>query len=204
MLLWWCMWLWEVRHHFTVFNCLDLKENSTLNSRAAAEAGVDGEFKLENFTYTTSTILEALSGHLSRTNFSGITVRQRYLHWMNHNRLVVCSRENIQTVMIENCRHYMHHHAIPCLYYSLKIWRFMATVMVAKLCLTRVGGKCPDSQIYQLFESASHQNLVVYSRGNIHTVMIRMSTLHHHHNDITSWMFVFAWRYWATVLIAKL
>ena len=48
-----------------------------MNSRAAAEAGVDGEFKLEDFTYTTSTILEALSGHLSRTNFSGITVRQR-------------------------------------------------------------------------------------------------------------------------------
>ena len=64
-------------HFFTILNCLDLKENSTLNSKAAAEAGVDGEFKLENFTYTTSTILETLSGHLSRTNFSGITVRQR-------------------------------------------------------------------------------------------------------------------------------
>jgi len=139
------LWLWEVRHHFTVFNCLDLKENSTLNSRAAAEAGVDGEFKLENFTYTTSTILELLSGHLSRTNFSGITVRQRIawqlLHWINHHRLVVCSRGNIQTVMTEKCRHYMHHHAIACLYYSLKIWRFLATVMIAKLLSHKSGWK---------------------------------------------------------------
>ena len=67
----------ECNSILNVIYCLDLKENSTLNSRAAAEAGVDGEFKLENFTYTTSTILETLSGHLSRTNFSGITVRQR-------------------------------------------------------------------------------------------------------------------------------
>ena len=74
----------EVRQHFTILNCLDLKENSTLNSRAAAEADVDGEFKLENFMYTTSTILEALSGHLSRTNFSGITVRLLILLGVKH------------------------------------------------------------------------------------------------------------------------
>ena len=67
----------ECNHILDVIYCLDLKENSTLNSRAAAEAGVDGEFKLEDFTYATSTILEALSGHLSRSNFSGISVRQR-------------------------------------------------------------------------------------------------------------------------------
>ena len=66
------------RHHFNILNCLDLRENLPLNSRAAAEAGIDGEFKLEDFTYTTSTILETLSGHLSRTNFSGITVRQSF------------------------------------------------------------------------------------------------------------------------------
>jgi len=46
-----------------------------LNSRAAEEAGIDGEFKLENFTYTTPTVLEVLDGHLRNTNFSGITVR---------------------------------------------------------------------------------------------------------------------------------
>ena len=74
----------EVRHHFTILNCLDLKENSTLNSRAAAEAGVDGEFKLEDFTYNTYTILKALSGHLSRTNFSGITVRLLILLGVKH------------------------------------------------------------------------------------------------------------------------
>ena len=73
------MWSREVRHHFNILNCLDLKENSALNSRAAAEADVDGEFKLENFTYTTSTILQTLSGHLNRTNFSGITVRRLIL-----------------------------------------------------------------------------------------------------------------------------
>ena len=69
---------------FTILNCLDLKENSTLNSRAAAEAHVDGEFKLEDFTYTTSTVLKALSGHLSRTNFSGITVRLLILLGVKH------------------------------------------------------------------------------------------------------------------------
>ena len=63
----------------TILQFSDLKENSPLNSRAAAEAGVNGEFKLEDFTYTTSTILETLSGHLSRTNFSGITVRRLIL-----------------------------------------------------------------------------------------------------------------------------
>jgi len=52
-----------------------LRENSSLNSRVAEEAGIDGEFKLENFTYSTPSILEVLDGHLRNTNFSGITVR---------------------------------------------------------------------------------------------------------------------------------
>ena len=45
-----------------------------MNSRVAEEAGIDGEFKLENFTYSTPSILEVLDGHLRNTNFSGITV----------------------------------------------------------------------------------------------------------------------------------
>ena len=49
--------------------------NPTLNSRAAAEAGIAGEFKLENFTYKSASILNALSGHLNNTDFLGITVR---------------------------------------------------------------------------------------------------------------------------------
>lgn len=47
----------------------------TLNSKAAAEAGITGEFKLENFTYNSISILKVLSGHLSNTDFLGITVR---------------------------------------------------------------------------------------------------------------------------------
>lgn len=49
--------------------------NSTLNSRAAEEAGIAGEFRLENFTYTSASILNLLSGHLNNTDFLGITVR---------------------------------------------------------------------------------------------------------------------------------
>ena len=49
--------------------------NSTLNSRAEAEAGIIGEFKLENFTYNSVSILKVFSGHLSNTDFLGITVR---------------------------------------------------------------------------------------------------------------------------------
>jgi len=49
--------------------------NSTLNSRAAEEADIAGEFRLENFTYTSASILNLLSGHLSNTDFLGITVR---------------------------------------------------------------------------------------------------------------------------------
>jgi len=49
--------------------------NPTLNSRAAAEAGITGEFKLENFTYNSVSILKILSDHLSNTDFLGITVR---------------------------------------------------------------------------------------------------------------------------------
>ena len=54
----------------------DLMQNSALNSRAAAEAGIAGEFGLEDFTYNNTSILEVLSHHLSTTDFLGITVRQ--------------------------------------------------------------------------------------------------------------------------------
>ena len=54
----------------------DLMRNSALNSRAAAEAGIDGEFGLEDFTYNNTSILKVLSHHLSNTDFLGITVRQ--------------------------------------------------------------------------------------------------------------------------------
>jgi len=54
-------------------------QNSTLNSIAAAEANIDGEFGLENFTYNNTSILKVLSHHLSNTDFLGITVRQAKL-----------------------------------------------------------------------------------------------------------------------------
>ena len=160
-----------------------------------AEAGIGGEFKLEDFNYTTPTILETLSGHLSRTNFSGITVRQRtawyQLHWINHQCLVVYSRGNIQTVTVDTT--FMN---------AFKVWRFLGTVMIAKLLSYKSGWKMSRFT----YSSASWINchhLVVYSRGNIHTVMIKNVDTTSHDiiiitTDITSWMSVLVWRYWAT------
>ena len=51
-------------------------QNSTLNSRAAAEAKLDGDFKLQHFTYNNPSILEVLDFHLRNTDFLGISVRQ--------------------------------------------------------------------------------------------------------------------------------
>jgi len=66
----------------------DLMRNSALNTRAAAEAGIDGEFGLEDFTYNNTSILKVLSHHLSNADFLGITVRQidrhtqSYIYWI--------------------------------------------------------------------------------------------------------------------------
>jgi len=56
-------------------------QNSTLNSRAAAEANIDGEFGLEDFTYNNTSILQVLSHHLNNTDFLGITVRHTQLYY---------------------------------------------------------------------------------------------------------------------------
>jgi len=50
-------------------------QNFTLNSRAAAEANIDRDFKLQHFTYNNTSILEALDHYLSETDFLGISVR---------------------------------------------------------------------------------------------------------------------------------
>ena len=50
-------------------------QNSTLNSRAAAEASIDGDFKLQHFTYNNTSILDILDHYLSETDFLGISVR---------------------------------------------------------------------------------------------------------------------------------
>ena len=55
-------------------------QNSTLNSRAAAEAKLDGDFKLQHFTYNNPSILEVLDFHLRNTDFLGISVRQAKLN----------------------------------------------------------------------------------------------------------------------------
>jgi len=55
-------------------------QNSTLNSRAAAEANIDGDFKLQHFTYNNTSILEVLDLYLSETDFLGISVRQAKLN----------------------------------------------------------------------------------------------------------------------------
>jgi len=51
------------------------------NSRAAAEANIDGEFGLEDFTYNNTSILKVLSHHFNHTDFLGITVRQAQLYY---------------------------------------------------------------------------------------------------------------------------
>jgi len=53
----------------------ELIKNSTLNLRAASEAAIEEEFKLEKFTYNNTSILEVLSHYLSKTDFRGISVR---------------------------------------------------------------------------------------------------------------------------------
>ena len=53
----------------------DLKQNSALNSRAAAEAKKVGDFGLEDFTYNNTSILKVLDSHLRNTDFLGISVR---------------------------------------------------------------------------------------------------------------------------------
>jgi len=52
----------------------DLVQNSALNSRAAAEAKIDGDFGLEHFAYNVTSILGVLDFHLSNTDFLGISV----------------------------------------------------------------------------------------------------------------------------------
>ena len=54
-------------------------QNSTLNSRAAAEANIDRDFKLQHFTYNNTSILDILDHYLSETDFLGISVRQAKL-----------------------------------------------------------------------------------------------------------------------------
>ena len=168
-----------------------------------AEAGIGGEFKLEDFNYTTPTILETLSGHLSRTNFSGITVRQRtawyQLHWINHQCLAVYSRGNIQTVMVDT----------TCIITTATSWMFLKFGGFWQLLWLQ--SYCGWKMFRFTYLSASWINchhLVVYSRGNIHTVMIKNVDTTSHDiiitTDITSWMSALVWRYWATVLIAKL
>ena len=68
----------------------DLAQNSTLNSRAAAEANIGGTFGLENFTYNNTSILKTLSGHLNRTDFLGITVRQTQPDLFDCNLTATC------------------------------------------------------------------------------------------------------------------
>ena len=80
----------------------------------------------------------------------------------------------------------MHHHNWYNFMNVFKVWRFLATVLIAKLLSYKSGWKM--SRFTYL--SASWINcyhLVVYSRGNIHTVMIKnVDTTSHdiswHHN----------------------
>jgi len=51
-------------------------QNSTLNSAAAAEANIGGIFGLEDFTYNNTSVLKVLSGHINKTDFLGLSVRQ--------------------------------------------------------------------------------------------------------------------------------
>ena len=52
----------------------DLINNSSLNARAASEAEIERNFKLEDFTYNNTSILKVLSRHLANTDFHGISV----------------------------------------------------------------------------------------------------------------------------------
>ena len=68
----------------------------------------------------------------------------------------------------------------------LKFGGFWQLFWLQSYCLTRVGGKCPDSHIYQLLESTA--TIWLFTAGwNIHTVMIKnVDTTSHdiswHHN----------------------
>jgi len=53
-------------------------QNSTLNSRAAVEANIDRDFKLQHFTYNNTSILEVLDHYLSETDFLGISGRIKF------------------------------------------------------------------------------------------------------------------------------
>lgn len=52
----------------------DIENNSELNGKAREEAGLTSSFRIENFTYNNSAIVEVLFNHLERTQFQGITV----------------------------------------------------------------------------------------------------------------------------------
>jgi len=61
----------EMQHFHSMLNRLDiifaisdLMQNYTLNSRAAAEANIDGEFGLENFTLMNHTYVTSAAAFL--------------------------------------------------------------------------------------------------------------------------------------------
>jgi len=59
-------------------------QNSTLNSAAAAEANIGGIFGLEDFTYNNTSVLKVLSGHINKTDFIGLSVRQTISELFNN------------------------------------------------------------------------------------------------------------------------
>ena len=59
----------------------ELEENSTLNSKVWETAGLrsNGTFPLDYFSYNNSALLDVIFRHVQETDFSGITVSERFM-----------------------------------------------------------------------------------------------------------------------------
>ncbi len=64
---------WEEDHFLMFVIFLELKSNSELSQRLGKVNGID--FGLQHFSYDNSILVEDIFKRLSRTNFTGLTVR---------------------------------------------------------------------------------------------------------------------------------
>ena len=66
---------------FHLYFIAELEENSTLNFKVWETAGLrsNGTFPLDYFSYNNSALLDVIFRHVQETNFSGITVSERFM-----------------------------------------------------------------------------------------------------------------------------